>query len=140
MSAGVTRSHEMASLLVVDDDGDLADVFADFLGALGHEVRIARNGQEGLVMLHERLPHLVVLDIEMPVMSGSEMALRVLLQDAGMETVPILLSSGMPDLEHIAETIGTPYYINKPWQPDDLAALIARALAERQPPRPHPTP
>lgn len=126
----------MADLLIVDDDADLSEVLSEFLRCLGHEVRMARNGDEGIAKLRERLPDLIVLDIEMPVMTGPEMAIQLLLQDAGMEKIPVILSSGMPDLERIAETVGSPYFLAKPWQPDDLAAMLDRALAERRLPHP----
>ncbi len=126
----------MADLLVVDDDADLADVLAEFLGAEGHDVRIAHDGRAALAGLRERLPDLILLDVDMPVMSGPEMATQLLLHDAGMERIPVILSSGMPDLERIAETVGSPYFLAKPWQPEDLAVMLRRALAERKPPHP----
>jgi CheY-like chemotaxis protein len=80
----------MADLLVVDDDADLADMLADILRDEGHEVRIAHDGKEGLALLAEGLPDAVLLDIEMPVLTGAQMAAKMLLHDLGQEKTNVL--------------------------------------------------
>jgi len=54
----------MADLLIVDDEPDLAEVLAAILAAAGHTVRTARDGREGLRLVSERQPDLVLLDVE----------------------------------------------------------------------------
>src|SRR5262245_3546540 len=106
----------MADLLLVDDDLDLASVFEEFLQGEGHTVRTARNGAEGLVMLNERMPDLVILDIEMPVLDGPAMAYQMFLRDLGLDEIPILLISGIADLDRAAARVGTPYFLAKPFR------------------------
>lgn len=126
----------MADILIVDDDEDLADTLADVLAGLGHHVREASNGREGLRALHEALPDVVVLDVEMPVLDGPGMANEMLVQDCGEEWIPVILISGFIDLPAIAEHIGTPYFAPKPCSLDVLLGLLEHALAERRPPAP----
>lgn len=105
----------MAHLLLVDDDSDVVEAFAEVLRAEGHKVRTARTGEEGLLALRAApLPDLVVLDVDMPVLGGPGMAHQMLLHDAGEEKIPILLVSGSDNLPQIARRMGTPYFLRKP--------------------------
>ena len=124
----------MAELLLVDDDRDIADTLADFLRDQGHRVRIAVDGEEGLRLLRENCPDVVLLDVEMPVLDGPRMAHGMFLHDLGQERVPILFLSGAADLERVAGRVGTPYYLPKPFSLDRLLQTLARALRERVPP------
>lgn len=126
----------MADLLLVDDDDDLREVFVDLLEHEGHVVRTARNGCEGIHLLGQRVPDLIVLDVEMPVLSGPGMAYEVFLHDAGLEEIPILLTSGVKDLGNVARIVGTRYHLTKPFEVSALRAMLGKALTERTPPSP----
>ena len=126
----------MASVLIVDDDAELGDMLADILAELGHDVRVARNGTEGLTALEHGLPDVIVLDIEMPVLDGPGMAYQMLIQDAGAEKIPIVLVSGYFDLHGVAARVGTPYFAAKPARLERVLSLLDRALSERTPPSP----
>lgn len=126
----------MADILIVEDDPDVAETLAEVFASRGHTTTLAMNGREGLEALSEHVPDLILLDVEMPVMDGPAMALALLVEDAGMELIPIIVSSGYPDLPVVAARVGTPYTISKPYRPDELWKLVDRALAERRPPRP----
>lgn len=126
----------MAEILIVDDDFDIADVTAEVLALDGHAVRVARNGEEGLAELAKKFPDLIVLDVEMPVLTGPEMATRMLVIDSGREKIPIVLSSGVRELPDVAAKVGTPYFIAKPFNLSGLRTLVTRAASERTPPRP----
>jgi DNA-binding NtrC family response regulator len=126
----------MASLLVVDDDLDMTDAFAEILRMEGHDVRIARNGREGLACLAEDVPDLILCDVEMPVLNGPDMAYQVILMNAGRERVPIVLTSGVAGLRRVAQNVGTPYLLSKPFTVEQLVDTLNRALVERRPPQP----
>ena len=126
----------MADILVVDDDLDTADALSEFLLMYGHGLRVARDGVEGLRCLDERFPDLVLLDVEMPHLSGPGMAYQMFLRDLGRERIPIVLLSGLLDLPAVAAAVGTPYFLGKPYCIDAALALVARALEERTPPVP----
>src|SRR5262249_13775852 len=107
--AGHHTQTDMADLLVVDDDPDVGDMLADILRCEGHSVRVARGGSQGLTLLAERLPDAVLLDVEMPLMTGPQMALRMFVNDCGQEEIPIVLQSGVKDLPAVAALVNTPY-------------------------------
>jgi DNA-binding NtrC family response regulator len=122
----------MAHLLLVDDDDDIVELFAGFLRSEGHDVSTASSGEEGLRALRAApLPDLVVLDVDMPILGGREMAHKMLLHDAGEENVPILLMSGREDLPEIAGRMGTPYFLRKPADTGRFLEMLGRALRER---------
>jgi DNA-binding response OmpR family regulator len=126
----------LAKLLIVEDDDDIAFMLAYFMESLGHEVSVARNGLEGLQKISQLMPDLILLDIEMPQMTGPEMALRLLIEDAGKEKIPLVVLSGVMGLDVIAQKIGTPYYLIKPCDLNQLEALLDLALEERKAPEP----
>lgn len=126
----------MADLLVVEDDPDAGEALVAILRSHGHVVRIAYDGEHGLRLLSERLPDLALLDVEMPVLDGPGMVVRMFIRDAGLERVPIVLLSGVPDLRAVAARVGTPYYLAKPFPFAALDAMLGRALSERAPPSP----
>jgi CheY-like chemotaxis protein len=128
----------MADLLIVDDDRDVSELLADCLCDQGYEVRLAHDGQEGLDRVAEWVPDLVLLDVEMPVLTGPEMALMMFLRDRGQEKIPIVLMSGVLHLERVAAGVGTSYFLTKPYSLRDVCDLIGRALVERAAPTPPP--
>jgi len=126
----------MAEVLVVDDDADIAELLAEVLRLEGHVVRLAANGAEGMARLAVRRPELVLLDVEMPVLTGPQMAHRMFVRNCGDEKVSIVLLSGILQLGRVAKLVGTPYFLAKPYQLDAVLALVGRALGERRAPLP----
>lgn len=124
----------MADILLVDDDYSVAFPLQELLQLEGHEVRFAENGQAGLNQVKQKIPDVILLDVEMPIMSGPDMALQLLLRDAGSELIPILLLSGSESLLEVAHELGTPYYLEKPYRIDQLISVLHQALTERMPP------
>jgi DNA-binding response OmpR family regulator len=126
----------MADLLLVDDDPDLTELLAALLENAGHTVRVARDGEEGLEFVGARLPDLVLLDVEMPRLTGPEMSYRMFVHDVGQEKIPILLLSGVTNLARVANLVGTPYFLPKPCAIEAVLGLVAKAVVERRPPAP----
>jgi two-component system, OmpR family, response regulator MprA len=127
----------MAKILVVDDDSLVVKATVRILGSSGYELVTASNGADGLLLLDSAaLPDCIVLDVDMPKLTGPEMAGAMVKHDQGQESIPILLVSGRADLAEIAKDVGTPYFLSK--GVDDyhrqLPALLQRVLAERTPP------
>jgi DNA-binding NtrC family response regulator len=126
----------MGNLVIVDDDVDAADMLKEILQEDGHEVRVAHDGREGMAVLDARRPDVVLLDVEMPELTGPEVAIAMLVHNLGLENVPVILCSGVIDLPSTAALVGTPYFVAKPFTLDAIRRLIERALAERRPPHP----
>jgi CheY-like chemotaxis protein len=126
----------MADILVVEDDPSVSNILTMLLEMEGHTTRAAANGLEALLQLRDKHPDLTISDIEMPVLDGPSLCTRMMVEDQGMERIPILLISGFPELERLAHEVGTPYYSGKPFQIEALLQLVRRALKERIPPIP----
>jgi DNA-binding response OmpR family regulator len=125
----------VAHLLLVDDDNDIVEALGELLRAEGHTVQSASTGEEGLSVLRASpLPDALVLDVDMPVLGGPGMAHKMLLHDAGEESVPILLMSARQDLPEIAEEMGTSYVVKKPTTIGAFLLVLDRALRERRAP------
>ena len=129
----------MANVLIVDDDADTRELTVELVESAGHTVQVGRNGEEGLESLGSGpLPDCVLLDVEMPVLSGPGMAHRMLLHDAGEEDIPIVLLSGAANLSEVARKVGTPYFLAKAAADYTtvLLELLDKALLERKVPAP----
>jgi len=122
----------MPHVLLVDDDQDIGDTLGEILRGEGYVVRTASSGAKGMRLLHDSpLPDLVVLDVDMPVLTGPEMAHGMLLHDAGQEQIPVMLVSARHDLPEIAGRMGTNYFVQKTGDVHSFLEMIERALRER---------
>lgn len=116
-------------LLVIDDEPHLLQAIAAILRRLGYEVVTARSGQEALVRLAESLPDLIVSDIRMPGMDGYALA-RHLRASPRTDLIPIVFLTALGDTaDRIAGfRTGVDAYLTKPFQPEELFAVIASIL------------
>ena len=115
-----------AKLVLVDDEPDLVEAFADYLSALGHEVRTASSAAACDALLDRDPADLVVLDINMPGENGLDY-LRRLRETRAM---PVLVLTGVPDpIDRILGLeLGADDFVLKPCDPQELAARIAGLL------------
>ncbi len=116
-------------LLVVDDDPGLLRAVAETLRAEGYEVTTARRGAEALVRIAESLPDLIVSDIRMPGMDGYELV-RNLRASARTRLIPIVFLTAKDETaDRIAGfRSGVDAYLTKPFEPDELLAVVANIL------------
>ena len=118
----------MAQILLIDDDELVARGLARLLGRMGHDVRVARNGKEGLRHFTERLPELVITDINMPEMDGVELIMAF--QPTGVPVIAISGGGRMSKevLLDNAEMLGAVETLSKPIVFEDLKAAVDKAL------------
>lgn len=116
-------------LLVIDDDPGLLRAVAETLRAEGYEVTTARRGAEALVRIAESLPDLIVSDIRMPGMDGYELV-RNLRASARTRLIPIVFLTAKDETaDRIAGfRSGVDAYLTKPFEPDELLAVVANIL------------
>ncbi|NKE48032.1 response regulator [Roseomonas frigidaquae] len=119
------------SVLVVDDENALRDIFVAWFRRAGYEVSAAQNGAEALSICGDRRIDLVVSDMRMPVMDGITLARR--LQDGRSPVPKILLVTGFADLSVMeAYALGSVQSIlSKPTRRSALLAEAERALQDR---------
>ncbi len=119
-----------ALVLVVDDNPDLRIYVSGILRANGYQVRTARNGLEGLRIAKEFIPHLIVSDLMMPVISGLEM-IREIRNEEKLKGIPIILLTAKVDEETRIEGTerGADAYLAKPFNDRELLAEVRNLLA-----------
>jgi excisionase family DNA binding protein len=116
-------------ILVVDDDDRLREYLRVNLEMEGYEVREAGSAEEGLAVLDEEPPDLILLDVMMPGLDGWEMLSRVR-ERHGRESIPVVMFSGKVDRKHgaQAEEAGAQAFIGKPFDPQQLIASTKQLL------------
>jgi CheY-like chemotaxis protein len=121
-----------ALVLVVDDDTDLRQFTVAVLSANGYEVLQAQHGREALARLEEQTPHLIVLDLNMPVMDGWQFcAERERSEHRQLAAIPVLLlTAADTKVDHRVATKAVAL-VQKPYEPDVLLAAIKTALSRR---------
>jgi DNA-binding response OmpR family regulator len=113
-------------ILVVDDDRMIVEMLTDLLAFEGYDVRGAGNGLEALAMILARRPALVLLDLQMPTMTGAE--LLSALSRTDFANLPIIIITATPvEAQRIARTSNVAC-IAKPLDLDALLAGVAATL------------
>jgi two-component system phosphate regulon response regulator PhoB len=125
----------MARILVIEDDRDLQGVLEYNLRRAGHEALCALGGREGLRLARERRPELILLDLMLPDVPGSEVC-KALKADAALRDIPvIMLTARGEEIDRVVGfEIGAEDYVVKPFSVRELLlriqAILRRARAE----------
>ncbi|WP_233841235.1 Hpt domain-containing protein [Dyella sp. 2HG41-7] len=124
------RVHPL--VMVVDDSITMRKVTGRVLERHDYEVETAKDGLDALEKLHERVPNLMLLDIEMPRMDGFELA-EQMKADPRWRHVPIIMITSRTGEKHRqrAFNIGVDRYLGKPYQEAELLAQISEVLEQR---------
>ena len=121
----------MTRILVVDDEAQLLRALRINLSARSYEVRVAADGAAGLEAAARHPPDLVVLDLGLPDMDGTDVIAGL----RGWTKAPILVLSGRSDASDKVDALdaGADDYVTKPFSMDELCARV-RALLRRAEP------
>jgi DNA-binding response OmpR family regulator len=113
MAPGIRLEEAMPRVLIVDDEPHAVELLSEFLTSNDYEVVTASNGDEALCKVKEERPHLILLDVCMPKMSGLEVLRRVreIDQEVGIIMVTAVHEE---DTGRMALTLGAFDYITKP--------------------------
>ena len=119
----------MARILLVDDYPDALEVWALYLRMSGFEVVTAADGASALAMAVEQPPDIAILDLEMPGLSGYEVARRLRAHPA-TRTMPLIAVTGHSHPSRIEEAraAGCDRVLTKPCDPDLLCLEIRQRL------------
>jgi two-component system response regulator RpaA len=120
-------------IVLVDDDRLLVKIIAQVLTMRGMKVAISHDGEEGLRLIREIAPDLIILDIMMPKLDGFTVCRR-LKADPDTRDIPVLVFSalGPSELQTIykdAATLGADAYLTKPVQISKLLEQVSALLA-----------
>lgn len=127
----IKMSLSNKKILLVDDEIDILDFLSYNLNNEGYEVRVAKNGQEGVNIAKEFLPDLILLDMMMPEMDGVETCEKIRSLDSTKEIAIAFLTARGEDYSQIAGfEAGADDYILKPIKPKVLMSRV-KALLKR---------
>jgi two-component system response regulator RegX3 len=123
------------NILVAEDERLILEYIHRILERAGYEAILAPDGPTALQLFHQRKPHLVLLDLMLPGMSGWEVCRQI----RDVSTVPIIMVTVLSSRDDIARglTLGADDYVLKPFDDKELLAGIQAVLrrSRRSPPR-----
>jgi DNA-binding response OmpR family regulator len=113
----------LARVLVVDDEQSVATVLEDFFSSEGYDVRVAHDGPSALAAFDAWHPHVILLDLRMPGMSGVDVFARLRSKDP---SIPVVFVTGADDEETAKELLrqGATDYVRKPVDLDYCAQVV----------------
>jgi signal transduction histidine kinase/ligand-binding sensor domain-containing protein/DNA-binding NarL/FixJ family response regulator len=129
---GIEEDQPTFRLLVVDDKEVNRQLMVKFLEPYGFEVREAINGQEAVDIWEEWEPHLIWMDMRMPVMDGYEATRRIKATTKGHATVIIALTaSALEEDRVVILSEGSDAYIRKPFRQEEIYEALTTHLGVR---------
>jgi DNA-binding response OmpR family regulator len=129
----------MKTVLIVEDEPQIAQIVRDYLQHAGFAVVVAGDGAEALRQVRARQPDLLILDLGLPGMDGLDVA-RHLRRDANTDVPIIMLTARVEESDRLRGLdVGADDYVTKPFSPREVVARV-RAVLRRAEPRAGGTP
>ena len=116
-----------ATILVIDDDEYMRTLLSLHLSNAGYQVLVAEDAIVAGHLVVRRRPDLILVDIEMPFMTGLEF-MKALKADPEVSDIPVIFVSSRDDFEDEAKKLGAGAYLRKPVLADRLLAAVARQV------------
>lgn len=122
----------MARIILAEDDEIVAELVRDVLMAAGHGVGVLPTGAQALAVIRSRMPDLVILDCNMPEMSGL-LVLREMRNSPKLANMPVLMLTGRRSEKDVSLAMydGANDYMKKPFDPDELVFRVEELLAPK---------
>jgi len=119
----------MKKILIVDDEQDIVESLKFVLELAGYSCFCAFNGEDGLKMVKEIVPDLIILDVMMPKINGFKIS-RLLKFDKKYKDIPIIMLTARSQAgdKLIGEETGVNEYITKPFDLDNVTETVNKYL------------
>lgn len=129
----IIMSTNLKCILCVEDEPEMIDLIRLILGRRGFDVKGANGGVEGLKMIREDAPDLILLDLMMPDMDGWEVYQQIKANEKTKDIPVIVVTAKAQSIDkvlglHIAKVDD---YIAKPFNPQELLASVERVLQKQ---------
>ncbi|OQW94124.1 MAG: hypothetical protein BWK79_07495 [Beggiatoa sp. IS2] len=115
------------TILVIDDDQTVRDLFHSYLTKLGYKVAVSSGGDEGLRLARKLKPDAITLDVMMPGMDGW-MVLKALKADPDLATIPVIM---VVEDRRVGYSLGAAEYLIKPVNRDQLKLVLGKYFPEQ---------
>lgn len=117
------------TILIAEDDGNIAELVKIILEAKGYTTLWAKDGREALNRVQEKIPDLILLDVMMPKLNGYEV-IKLLKENPEHQHIPVIFVTvkGETDNKVVGLRMGGHDYITKPFDLDELIARVEAAL------------
>jgi signal transduction histidine kinase/DNA-binding response OmpR family regulator len=126
---GLAPNQELYRLLIVDDHSEGRLLLKKILQPLGFQLREAGNGQEAVDIFQQWQPHLIWMDIRMPVMNGLEATKYIRNLPNGKDTVIVALTASVfEDQRDQLFKVGADAFISKPYRMDEIFSCLHQYL------------
>jgi two-component system alkaline phosphatase synthesis response regulator PhoP len=123
--------NDERTILIIDDEKGLCDILADRLGRAGYKTLVANDGAAGFQGILEKKPDLVILDLNLPKITGEEICKEVKdSYDKSLSKIPIIIVTGKTDdVDRVCGiAMGADAYLTKPFSLESLMNEILRLL------------
>ncbi len=123
-------------IAVIDDDKEIVDIIKSVLKTKGYDVLTAFNGQDGLKLIEEKHPDMIILDLMLPLVSGMEVIKR-LRREPETKDIPVLVMSAIskstkkPE-EFWRQGLGADDFIAKPFDPVALLGRVEYVMRKKE--------
>ena len=130
-STALPAATRALKIITIDDEAPVRLLIRQCLRRDNCDVFEASNGREGLDVIRDVHPDLILMDVTMPEMNGIE-ALHAIRTDATLAHIPVLLLTGFKDSEQLDKALRLPHtdLLPKPFQLSDLKARVQKMLQE----------
>lgn len=126
---GLAPDQPTFRILIVEDREENRKLLTRFLVPLGFDVREAEDGKIGIDVWHEWQPHLIWMDMRMPIMDGYEATKRIKAQPQGQDTVIIALTASVFEEERsLVLSVGCDDFVRKPFKPQEIYDALTKHL------------
>ncbi len=127
-------SANTKTILCIEDEAEMIDLMRLILGRRGYEVKGAASGMEGLKMIREHTPDLILLDLMMPEMDGWEVYQQIKADEKTKAIPVIVVTAKAQSIDrvlglHIAKVDD---YIAKPFSPQELMNSVEKVLKSNE--------
>ena len=122
-----------SKILIVDDNTENLSILGNILMSKDYTVQVAQNGKSAINAVHKKQPDLILLDINMPGLTGYDVC-RTLKEDKKTSEIPVIFLTAHTETEHIVEgfSLGAVDYITKPFSEEELLSRVKTHLELRK--------
>ncbi len=128
----MTHTKKHTTVLIIDDDENVLDMYTYICRRVGYDVLLAKNGEKGIEIAFNKKPDIILLDVQLPHMTGLEVIKRIR-ADIWGKKVPIIMLTNMeadtPEaIKTIVEYKPTYYLIKSDWLPSEIMEKMQEML------------